>query len=252
MVARVLEINILRMSDFCHLAINRTECVDGLQEQEDPAFIELAKRVMIRDHYQCQLCDFQSREWQQVVTRNGYYGKTDLTMDNLMTVCPHCFLGQRLGYSAIGSKVTLIYLPELTQAELNNLTRLLHYYHAHPDLAEVNESGNEMLTDTEERLISCQDSAHALLLDLHNRSRLVNKIYKNAKLDRLEDVVTMLYDLPQEKYDKRSLFFESIRYMVSIDQAKAVNEYYRASVFNQLNGNEEFKHIETLLGMFEQ
>lgn len=231
----------------CPLSINRTHCVDALIEQSSPLFLKAAKKVFQRDNYNCQLCGFHSKKYQQVICKNGRYTDKDFVDENLITVCPSCFLGQRLGHSAIGDKITFVYLPELSQGELNHLMRLIYHY---LELSSGDDSNNADLTAQQQSLKDCQGYAEGLLMELRDRSRYVRKAYNHLTLDRLKSIVTMLYERTDEEYAKRNKFFEPIRYLVSPQIMVELNNIYKDEVFAKLDGhNEVMKSALLKLGL---
>ncbi|MBF4236937.1 hypothetical protein, partial [Vibrio anguillarum] len=56
----------------------------------------------------------------------------------------------------------------------------------------------------------------------------------------------MLYQLPDEKYEKRDLFFQPIRYLVAPSVMTELNKTYAADVFHPLDGFSEIKHSSML------
>lgn len=96
-----------------------------VRRKEDKAFLPVAKRVYERDVYTCQYCGFQARDYQDIVNLDGDYSNNKLS--NLITAC--CFCAQCLFLQAVGidemSGGQLIYLPEITQADLNSFCHVL-------------------------------------------------------------------------------------------------------------------------------
>lgn len=91
----------------------------------DERFKAFEKKVLQRDRYTCQFCGFQARLFQDVVNLDGDY--TNNRMANLVTACcfcAQCFFIESVGVGGYGGG-TLIYLPELKQAELNTLCHVL-------------------------------------------------------------------------------------------------------------------------------
>jgi intracellular multiplication protein IcmJ len=91
----------------------------------DDAFKAFTQRVFRRDHYTCQYCGFQAEQLQEVVNIDGNYRNNRL--DNLVTACSfcaQCFFLEVVGKGDFGGG-TLIYLPEMSQTELNALTHVL-------------------------------------------------------------------------------------------------------------------------------
>lgn len=91
----------------------------------DPAFLKFSEQVFKRDNNMCQFCGFQARTYQEVVNldHNFRYNK----IENLVTACcfcTQCFFLEAVGKNDYGGG-TLIYLPEINQAELNGLAHVL-------------------------------------------------------------------------------------------------------------------------------
>lgn len=93
--------------------------------QSDPRFKLYEKRIFQRDQYRCQFCGFQARLYQDVINLDGNYNNNE--MSNVVTACcfcSQCFFIESVGVGGYGGG-TLIYLPELSQAELNSLCHVL-------------------------------------------------------------------------------------------------------------------------------
>lgn len=219
-----------------HIGMNRTHGRDRLLEQSNAQFVALAKNVMLRDEYTCQCCGFKSTAWQQVVTRNEQYTLADFTEGNMITVCPLCFLGLRLGYSAEEDNITFVYLPELTQGELNNLMRLIYFYLELPEV-DVEE---ESLTEEQQSLNDCKSYVEALLMELRDRRQVADKdVYSHCKINDLKMLATMFAQMPDDKYAKREAFLKPMRYLADPSIMVKFNNHYRDTVFKQLNGHRE-------------
>lgn len=96
-----------------------------VRRKKDKAFQPVQKRVWERDAYTCQYCGFQAREFQEVVNIDGNYNNNKLS--NMITACPFCtqclFL-QAVGLDEMGGG-QLIYLPEMSQGNLNSFCHVL-------------------------------------------------------------------------------------------------------------------------------
>lgn len=91
----------------------------------DPAFLTFQEKIFIRDDYACQFCGFKSKKFQDVVNLDGNY--LNNRKENLVTsccFCSQCFFLEAIGKSDFGGGI-LIYLPEMSQAELNALCHVL-------------------------------------------------------------------------------------------------------------------------------
>ncbi len=91
----------------------------------DPAFAKFTGQIWKRDYYTCQFCGFQANKFQEVVNLDGNYKNN--TLSNLVTAC--CFCAQCLFMEMVGKGDygggTLIYMPEISQPELNGLSHVL-------------------------------------------------------------------------------------------------------------------------------
>lgn len=91
----------------------------------DSRFKAYEEKVFKRDNYVCQFCGFQSKIYQEVVNRD--YNFANNRLSNLTTACcfcAQCFFIESIGTGGYGGG-TLIYLPELSQTELNSLCHVL-------------------------------------------------------------------------------------------------------------------------------
>lgn len=113
------------MMQALQLAVNLQGWRIFIRRRVDPAFLPVAKKILERDFYTCQYCSFQAKEYQEIVNRDGNY--TNNKYSNLITCC--CFCSQCLFIESISSEEMgggqLIYLPEMTQAELNSFCHVL-------------------------------------------------------------------------------------------------------------------------------
>ena len=91
----------------------------------DPKFQKFQQRVFARDEQTCQYCGFKSTKFMDVVNADGNYRHNHV--NNLVTSCPfctQCFFLDGIGKGDFGG-ATLIYLPEMSQNDLNALCHVL-------------------------------------------------------------------------------------------------------------------------------
>lgn len=96
-----------------------------MARKNDAAFLEFSKKVFRRDNYTCQFCGFQAREFQEIINRDQNYYNNKLS--NLITsccFCAQCFFLESVGIGGYGGG-TLIYLPEITQNNLDSFCHVL-------------------------------------------------------------------------------------------------------------------------------
>lgn len=107
------------------LAVNLAGWRIFVSRKQDKAFSPVAQKVHERDAYTCQYCAFQARDFQEVINLDGNYQNNK--MSNMATAC--CFCSQCLFLQAIGlddkGGGQLIYLPELSQNDLNSFCHVL-------------------------------------------------------------------------------------------------------------------------------
>ncbi|MCD6039392.1 MAG: hypothetical protein K0S27_792 [Gammaproteobacteria bacterium] len=107
------------------LAVNLTGWRIFIRRREDKAFLPVAEKILLRDSYTCQYCGFQAKEYQEIVNADGNY--TNNKFSNLITSC--CFCSQCLFIESIALDEMgggqLVYLPEMTQAEINSFCHVL-------------------------------------------------------------------------------------------------------------------------------
>jgi len=89
------------------------------------SFHRVAKKIFQRDRYTCQYCGFEAKQYMDVVNHDGDYKNN--SAKNLVTAC--CFCSQCLFMDSVGldniSGGQLIYLPEITQNQLNSFCHVL-------------------------------------------------------------------------------------------------------------------------------
>jgi intracellular multiplication protein IcmJ len=107
------------------LAVNLNGWRLFARRRDDKAFLPVADKILKRDNYTCQYCGFQAKEFQEIVNLDGNY--TNNKFSNLMTAC--CFCSQCLFAESVGVEEMgggqLIFLPEMSQADLNSFCHVL-------------------------------------------------------------------------------------------------------------------------------
>ncbi len=107
------------------LAVNLNGWRLFTRRRDDKAFLPIANQVLTRDQYICQYCGFQAQQYQEIVNIDGIY--THNKLSNLITAC--CFCSQCLFLESLGLDDAgggqLIYLPEMTQNDLNSFCHVL-------------------------------------------------------------------------------------------------------------------------------
>jgi intracellular multiplication protein IcmJ len=96
-----------------------------VSRKTNEAFQKLREDIFLRDEHTCRYCGFQSDKHLEVLNIDEDYSNNTLT--NLATACHLCTLCFFL--DAVGTEGksggTIIYLPEISQVDLNHLCRAL-------------------------------------------------------------------------------------------------------------------------------
>ncbi len=91
----------------------------------DVRFKTYQDKVLARDQYTCRFCGFRALTDQHIINYDGNYNNNKFT--NLVTACcfcAQCFFLESVGVGGYGGG-TLIYCPELKQAELHALCHVI-------------------------------------------------------------------------------------------------------------------------------
>ena len=91
----------------------------------NPKFKGISAAILKRDKYTCRFCGFHSKEHQEIVNIDSDYDNNKL--NNLATACSfcaQCFFLDSLGLDE-NSGGSIVYAPEVSQADLNNFCRVL-------------------------------------------------------------------------------------------------------------------------------
>lgn len=95
--------------------------------KSNKSFQNLEQQILARDQNTCRYCGFNSAKYQVVVNINHDYSPGQSVPDNLATACifcAQCFFLDALGHENSWGG-TLIYLPEISQPDLNHFCRVL-------------------------------------------------------------------------------------------------------------------------------
>lgn len=93
--------------------------------RQDARFKAVAQKVFERDQFACQYCGVTAKSHLEVINADGNYRNNKSS--NLVTACPfcsQCFFLESIGVGSFGGG-SLIYLPEISQPQLNALCHVL-------------------------------------------------------------------------------------------------------------------------------
>jgi intracellular multiplication protein IcmJ len=96
----------------------------NLTEARQAQALEMRRKAFVRDEFTCQCCGFQSSKYQDILYLNGR--EEDYRLENMKTVCIFCHQCFNLDQVPHMRSGVLIWLPEITQAELHHLVRAIY------------------------------------------------------------------------------------------------------------------------------
>lgn len=91
----------------------------GTRWDKHPKMKELRQKILERDDHTCQGCGWRAEQWQDIHHRNDNHA--DFSESNLETLCPLCHQVFHLPQAAATGGGSVIFLPEISQADLNLL-----------------------------------------------------------------------------------------------------------------------------------
>ena len=81
------------------------------------------EKTLKRDRYTCRCCGFQSKKFQRVVSGSLLPAQDGVKDEGFITVCTFCELTMMMERAGLTAAGYIIWLPELTQAQLNHAVR---------------------------------------------------------------------------------------------------------------------------------
>lgn len=206
------------------LAVNLSGWRLFVRRKEDKAFLPVAKRVFERDAYTCQFCGFQAKEYQEVVNADGNY--TNNKLSNMITSC--CFCMQCLFLQAVGLDEMgggqLIYLPEMSQADLNSFCHVLF-------CAMGNSTGY-------------QDSAQMIYRSLKFRSQIIESKF-GPGTSNPATIGQLIIEYRNRYPDKKIDILKDMRLLPSHTKFKVQLEAWAAAALEELSAEEAAREEES-------
>lgn len=176
-------------------------------------FEKFRTQVMERDDHTCQFCGFQAQIYQEIVNLDHDYHNNKLA--NLATSC--CFCTQCLFLESVGvgefGGGTLIYLPEIAQADINSFCHVLF-------CAITNDTGYKQ-------------SSENIYRSLRFRSQIIeNKFGEGSANPR--NFSQMLIELSAEDDEKVQSMLKDVRLLPSRAKFREQIEKWAAMALEEL------------------
>lgn len=188
-----------------------------IRRKEDRAFLPVAKRVFERDTLTCQYCGFQAKQYQEVINLDGNYNNNKLiNMATACCFCTQCLFLQAVGLDEMGGG-QLIYLPEISQADLNSFCHVLF-------CAMENNTGY-------------QDSAQSIYRSLKFRSQLIeNKFGQGTSHPAVFGQI--LIDSENQNDERVKTMLKNIRLLPSHAKFRIQLDAWAAAAIEELEAEE--------------
>lgn len=202
------------------LAVNLAGWRNYIRRKQDKAFLPVQKKIFERDAYTCQYCGFQAKEYQEVVNLDGNYNNNKLS--NMITAC--CFCSQCLFIQSVGLDEMgggqLIYLPELSQGDLNSFCHVLF-------CAMENNTGY-------------QDSAQSIYRSLKFRSQVIENKFGSGTSNPTV-MGQLIIEHEQQEPDKKVNILNAMRLLPSQAKFRVQLEAWAAAALQELRAEETAK-----------
>lgn len=91
----------------------------GSQHGGSRRLAKMRDRVLSRDNHTCQGCGWRAEQWQEIHHRD--HDHRNMRESNLETLCPLCHQVFHLPQAGATSGASVIWLPEISQADLNRM-----------------------------------------------------------------------------------------------------------------------------------
>lgn len=169
---------------------------------------DLRKKVLERDNYVCQGCEFRSKKYQEIHNVNDDH--TDFSFDNLKTLCPLCHQVFHLPSAATTLGGEIIFLSSFTQAQLNRLCIVL--------FAIQNCNPKPRYSGI----------ARSLYGSLQTSRAFVTERLGTADPGALAQI---LINMSPADYKRREEFIRHLRLMPNMNRFKRQAEYWATNVF---------------------
>lgn len=153
--------------------------------EADKQFQQVRKSVLEAANYECAFCSLQSSKYQEVHHADDDHKNNDPS--NLYCSCPLCHQVFHIGLAGMRDGADIVYAPELTQVELNQLALVMW-----------------LVTETE--VSQFKNPQHATLFTrLAGKAKTIEGIFGNRRGTvtlRLRDALKYRKDFPAEFVDK--------------------------------------------------
>lgn len=185
------------------ISIKRGAAFDTASEWQNKAFVSFAKKLIKDSDGVCDCCGFKSHSYARVqLLPNG----NPKNPADWQVCCAMCYESQRYSYALEAGLGEAIWLPELTQSELNMI---------------VHGILNILLLDEEAKAAE-RDDYEALkreaMMHVSNLQERGTALLRHLSLNQPSDLVRFLQMFSDTDYSRRDIYFKNVRYLPNIDK----------------------------------
>lgn len=177
---------------------------------------ETRQRIFERDNHTCQYCGFQSQKFQLVHVKDGNPRNQDNA--NLTTSCIFCHQCFHLDQVGDMKSGVLIWMPEITQAQLHHLARALYVARiTQGPMADIARKTLEMIMKRREQAIDRIRTDDPQILSLVLRDYLDKRQY-DARTQKLDGI--RLFPLDRRTVKEGELEFNQFPQILAFWRSK--------------------------------
>lgn len=147
---------------------------------------DIKPKILERDKNTCRFCAFEAKKYQEILVIN--YNEQDLRPQNLVTSCIFCHQCFHLDKVSSMRSGALIWCPELTQAQINQVTKSVYIARiSQGPMADAARKSLDTLMSRREDVKTRLGTDDPYILSTVLRDYLTDKNYK-ARTEKLEGV----------------------------------------------------------------
>lgn len=183
--------------------------IDWHAHEVDARYSGVRKQILERDDYTCAYCLFRSLKYQHIHHLNDDHAINK--SENLVTACALCHQCFHLGLAGVNNSGVMTYVPELSQAELNNLVRACF-------VAIANKGVNE-------------EAATAIYAALENRSFVIEDMF-GPNTASPSAFGQAFVEMKPEAYESRQMRMPGLRLLPRMQAFAAEIAYWQSEPEN--------------------
>ena len=184
-----------------------------LSRRRNKRFLEIQQKVFVRDESTCQYCSLQTDKYLWVVNTDQDYANNHV--NNLATACSFC--AQCFFIDCIGQNNrmggTVIYLPEVSQADLNHFCRVLF---------------TSMLRDA-----PYKGKLQSTFMSLLDRTKVVEEVF-GPESSQANTLGQALIDSSLSAEQLRHPLMKNLRILPNRKNFTVEIEYWKKTIFDQI------------------